>query len=91
MTDQEARDSSEKKIMQIKDLAKSLQVRITAKQAITQGNIIEPIIYFIDEEQYPIDKPTPVAPGPLKTPPGVGMGGNVEKPTTDVENTDIPK
>ncbi len=67
MTEAQAREKSDAKVHQIKELADKLQVKISAEQAITSGNIIKSVIYFLDEEKYDIDKPAPVAPGPNKS------------------------
>jgi hypothetical protein len=55
MTEQEARAKSRDKAQQIKDLAKSLQVSMVAQQIITNQNVIENVVGFIDHEHYQID------------------------------------
>jgi hypothetical protein len=58
ITQQEAREASEKKIEEIKALAQKLQMQIVAKQVITQRNMIELAVVYIDNEKYDVE-PTP--------------------------------
>lgn len=60
MTKKEIQEKTQAKVMQLKDLATKLQIRIIAHNAITQGNIIRPMVYFDDMEQYELD-PAPEA------------------------------
>lgn len=53
MKKEQIKESTNKKINQIIDLARLLKIEISAKQMITDKGTIENIVYFIDTEEYP--------------------------------------
>ena len=77
MTQAEAQVQSNLKVQKIKDLAKELQVVITAEQAIVSGNRIKNVVFFMDQEEYKID---PVAPTVEKKPEVGAMTATEETP-----------
>ena len=49
MTKKEVQEKTQFKVKQIKELCDKLQIRLVANNAIVQGNIIKPIVYFDDQ------------------------------------------
>jgi len=52
MTENEARAQSAKKVGQIQELMKALQVEVACKKRITSEGFIEEVVMFIDKEAY---------------------------------------
>ncbi len=48
---------SQEKIQLITELAKKLQIEMTAEQRITPEGFIKNVVYFIDTERYPVEEP----------------------------------
>jgi len=65
ITKEEAEAKSAEKAKKIKDLAREMQVLITAEQVIVKGNLIRSVVYFLDQEEYDIEAPKIVERGPL--------------------------
>lgn len=65
ITQQESRDITEKKIEEVKALAKKLQIQIIAKQIITPQNTIELAVFYIDHEKRDVEPAKSVVRGPL--------------------------
>lgn len=59
MTPQEMQARSKEKVKQMMDLAKVLNLKIEARQRISQEGFIEHVVFWIDEEKYPAMPATP--------------------------------
>lgn len=68
ITRQQVNELTDKKVQQIKDLADKLKITIKAEQAIVQGNLIRPVVYFLDREEYDVEEPPVVQRGPFTDP-----------------------
>lgn len=61
MTQEEMRASTAVKIEKIKALYKELQISVSAEEIVMpKSGIIAKIVYYADNEQYPVDAPADV-------------------------------
>lgn len=67
MTRQEIEARSGAKVKQFMEMAKTLHIRVEAKNRLDEKGILEPTVFYIDDEKYEMDPPAApivVAPEP---------------------------
>lgn len=79
MTDEQVRARSREKVDQVKALCKELQVSFSAKERITPDMMIEKVVVFTDEENYPLITREPEA----GETPGAVVPENITPPVVD--------
>jgi preprotein translocase subunit YajC len=56
MTKKEIKAKTEEKMKKIQALIKELQVTVSAEEVVTESGIIRKVVYYLDNEKYPVDK-----------------------------------
>ena len=64
MTKEEVQKSTQKKVQAVTTLCKQLNLVPKAEQMITPEGFIQGVVYFMDTEDYPVDKEEPEADTP---------------------------
>lgn len=74
MSREEIQARTTEKLRKVDSLMKELHLRVEGRQRISKEGFIENLVFFIDEEQYPVDAPVET---PVETP-AVESGPNPE-------------
>lgn len=57
MTQSEAQAKTQEKLNAIQTLCKQLQMSVTAEEVIDNNGMIKKVVYYMDNEKYPIEAP----------------------------------
>jgi hypothetical protein len=64
MTKEEIKAKTQSKLQAIQTLATQLQITVSAEEMIDENMIIRKVVYYQDNEKYPVEVPKEVLPTP---------------------------
>lgn len=88
MTEEQIREKTKEKVAKVKALCKELQISLTAKQRLNPDMMIDTVVIFTDEENYPLITREP----DVKEEQGIVVPENVQPENevkSDVQTPDI--
>lgn len=56
MTKQEIEVKTKEKMQKIQDLMKELEITISAEEILNEKGMLRKVVYYMDNENYPLDK-----------------------------------